>query len=51
VWTPIKGEGNVPWSGKWELTELAAGTEISFKTKAELTLPLTRILRLALTSG
>jgi len=48
VWTPIKGEGNATVSGKWELTELAAGTEISFKTKAELTLPLPGLLRLAI---
>jgi carbon monoxide dehydrogenase subunit G len=48
VWTPIKGEGNSIVSGKWELTELATGTNISFKTKAELTLPLPGLLKLAI---
>jgi carbon monoxide dehydrogenase subunit G len=46
VWTPIKGEGNSIVSGKWELTEVATGTNISFKTKAELTLPLPGLLKL-----
>ena len=48
VWTPIKGEGNSVVSGKWELTELASGTNVSFKTKAELTLPLPGLLKLAI---
>lgn len=48
VWTPIKGEGNSIVSGKWELTEVATGTNISFKTKAELTLPLPGLLKLAI---
>jgi carbon monoxide dehydrogenase subunit G len=48
VWTPIKGEGNGIVSGKWELTEVATGTNISFKTKAELTLPLPGLLKLAI---
>ncbi len=48
VWTPIKGEGNGIVSGKWELTEVATGTSISFKTKAELTLPLLGLLKLAI---
>jgi carbon monoxide dehydrogenase subunit G len=48
VWTPIKGEGNSIVSGKWELTEVATGTYISFKTKAELTLPLPGLLKLAI---
>ncbi|MFQ3191715.1 MAG: carbon monoxide dehydrogenase subunit G [Paraglaciecola sp.] len=48
VWTPIKGEGNGIVSGKWELTEVTTGTNISFKTKAELTLPLPGLLKLAI---
>jgi carbon monoxide dehydrogenase subunit G len=48
TWTPIKGEGNGIVSGKWELTEVATGTNISFKTKAELTLPLPGLLKLAI---
>ena len=47
-WTPIKGEGNGIVSGKWELTELATGTSLSFKTKAELTLPLPGLLKFAI---
>ena len=46
VWTPIKGEGNSIVSGKWELTEVATGTNISFITKAELTLPLPGLIKL-----
>ena len=47
-WRPIKGEGNASVSGKWELTEVASGTNISFKTAAELTLPLPGLLKLAI---
>lgn len=47
-WTPIKGEGNSVVSGKWELSEVASGTNISFKTKADLTLPLPGLLKLAI---
>jgi carbon monoxide dehydrogenase subunit G len=47
VWTPIKGEGNAEVSGHWELTQLEAGTNISFKTKAELTLQINGFLKLA----
>lgn len=47
VWIPIKGEGNATVSGKWELSELENGTEISFTTKAELTLPFSGLLKLA----
>ncbi len=48
VWTPIKGEGNGIVLGKWELTEEADGTSVSFHTKAELTLPLPGLLKLAI---
>lgn len=48
VWIPIKGEGNAVVSGKWELTEVANGTNISFNTKADLTLPLPGLLKLAI---
>jgi carbon monoxide dehydrogenase subunit G len=47
VWTPIKGEGNGIVSGKFELTELETGTHVLLTTKAELTLPLPRLLKLA----
>lgn len=45
-WTPVKGEGNGIVSGKFELTEVATGTQISFTTKAELTLPFPRLTKL-----
>lgn len=45
VWTPIKGEGNGVVSGKWDLTESDSGTQVSFSTKAELTLPFPRLLK------
>jgi carbon monoxide dehydrogenase subunit G len=48
VWTPIKGEGNGEVSGKWELTELETGTHVLLTTKAELTLPFPRLLKLAI---
>jgi carbon monoxide dehydrogenase subunit G len=48
VWTPVKGEGNSIVSGQWELSEHATGTSISFKTKAELTLPFPGLLKLAI---
>ena len=48
IWTPIKGEGNGIVSGKWELTEVATGTRVSFSTKAELTLPFPRLIKLVI---
>lgn len=48
VWLPIKGEGNSVVSGKWAINSLDAGTELSFTTKAELTLPLPGLLKLAI---
>ncbi|MDT0594134.1 SRPBCC family protein [Glaciecola petra] len=47
-WFPIKGEGNSEVSGKWTIKELSAGTELSFVTKAVLTLPLPGLLKLAI---
>lgn len=44
-WTPIKGVGNGLVSGKVILTESGTGTDISFATKAELTLPFPRLLK------
>ena len=46
VWSPIKGEGNGVVSGKWQLTATDAGTEVVFSTKAELTLPFPRLLKM-----
>jgi carbon monoxide dehydrogenase subunit G len=48
VWKPIKGEGNAIVSGEWKLIQLATGTNISFKTNAELTLPLPGLLKLVI---
>jgi carbon monoxide dehydrogenase subunit G len=48
VWTPIKGEGNGIVSGQWALAKSATGTDVSFKTKAQLTLPLPGLLKLAI---
>jgi carbon monoxide dehydrogenase subunit G len=48
IWTPIKGEGNGIVSGKWELTEQETGTHVLLTTKAELTLPFPRLLKLAI---
>jgi carbon monoxide dehydrogenase subunit G len=49
VWNPIEGVGNAIVSGKWALTELEGGTNISFETKAELMLPISGLLKLAVT--
>lgn len=48
-WEPIKGEGNGLVSGSWNVT--AKGdktTAVKFRTKAELTLPLPGMLKLAI---
>jgi carbon monoxide dehydrogenase subunit G len=47
-WTPIKGEGNAIVSGKWELHESPDGTSVSFHTKADLTIPLPGLLKMAI---
>ncbi|WP_395342446.1 SRPBCC family protein [Ningiella sp. W23] len=46
-WVPIEGEGNAIVAGKWELSELENGTEISFETQAILTLPIMGLFQLA----
>lgn len=48
VWVPIEGEGNATVSGKWILTKFAAGTNILFETEAELRLPVSGLLQLAI---
>ena len=50
AWTPIKGEGNAIVSGSWTLTQgLDDGhTDVAFSTKAQLTLPLPGLLKLAI---
>ncbi len=48
VWLPIEGEGNATVSGKWTLTKFAAGTNILFETEAELRLPVSGLLQLAI---
>lgn len=49
TWQPVKGDGNGVVSGSWEIT--AKGdklTAVKFRTKAELTLPLPGLLKLAI---
>ena len=48
VWVPIEGEGNATVSGKWTLTKFAAGTNVLFETQAELILPISGLLQLAI---
>ncbi|SDW10943.1 SRPBCC family protein [Marinobacter mobilis] len=49
TWTPVKGEGNGLVSGSWELTANGDNaTNAKFRTKAELTLPLPKLLKLAI---
>ena len=47
-WSPIKGDGNSVVSGAWTITESASGTDVEFKTSADLTLPLPGLLKLAI---
>ncbi len=48
VWVPIEGEGNATVSGKWTLAKFAAGTKVLFETQAELILPISGLLQLAI---
>tara|TARA_R110001599_G_scaffold119612_1_gene289925 strand:+ start:930 stop:1391 length:462 start_codon:yes stop_codon:yes gene_type:complete len=48
TWSPIRGEGNGVVSGAWKITEGANGTDVHFKTSADLTLPLPGLLKLAI---
>ena len=48
TWQPIKGEGNGVVSGSWKISGSDKGTDIQFKTSAELTLPLPGLLKLAI---
>ncbi len=48
TWSPVKGEGNGVVSGKWEITEGDGVTNLRLQTKAELTLPLPGLLKLAI---
>lgn len=49
TWEPIKGEGNGVVSGSWDITAKAdKTTAVKFRTKAELTLPLPGLLKLAI---
>ena len=48
TWTPVKGEGNGVVSGKWVITDAEGGAKLKLTTKAELTLPLPGLLKLAI---
>lgn len=49
TWTPVKGEGNGVVSGSWALVANGDNaTTAKFRTKAELTLPLPGLLKLAI---
>ncbi len=49
TWEPVTGEGNGVVRGSWTLTAKGDDlTHASFKTKAELTLPLPSLLKLAI---
>ncbi len=49
TWEPIKGEGNGVVSGSWDVTAKGeTTTAVKFRTKAELTLPLPGLLKLAI---
>lgn len=48
IWKPVRGEGNGVVSGGWKFSEVDGGTLLSFKTSAELTLPLPGLLKLAI---
>lgn len=49
TWEPVKGEGNGVVQGSWKLTSKGEKlTNARFQTKAELTLPLPGLLKLAI---
>ncbi|MDX1801563.1 MAG: SRPBCC family protein [Marinobacter sp.] len=49
TWEPVKGEGNGVVRGSWTLTRNGdQSTRAKFQTKAELTLPLPGLLKLAI---
>ncbi|MGF2733982.1 SRPBCC family protein [Marinobacter sp. DUT-1] len=49
TWEPIKGEGNGVVSGSWTLTANGDdATKVKFRTRAELTVPLPSLLKLAI---
>lgn len=47
TWAPVKGEGNATVAGTWTLAEDGAGTKLMFETTAELTLPLPKLVKVA----
>ena len=47
-WTPVKGEGNSLVSGRWEISPDGDNrTKLAFRTEGELTLPLPKIMKMA----
>lgn len=47
-WTPVRGEGNGLVGGRWDLRDAGDGeTSLFFQTEAELTLPLPRVMKMA----
>ena len=46
VWTPVKGEGNALVGGSWKITEGKKGTDVAFKVKGTVDVPLPGLMKM-----
>jgi len=46
VWTPVKGEGNALVGGSWKITEGKKGTDLAFKVKGTVDVPLPGLMKM-----
>lgn len=47
-WSPVQGEGNGLVGGRWELRDAGGETALAFQTEGELTLPLPKMMKMAI---
>ena len=46
VWTPVKGEGNALVGGSWKITDGKKGTDVQFKVKGTVDVPLPGLMKM-----
>ena len=46
VWTPVKGEGNALVGGSWKIVEGKKGTDVQFKVKGTVHVPLPGLMKM-----
>ncbi len=46
VWTPVKGEGNALVGGSWKITQGKKGTDVQFKVKGTVDVPLPGLMKM-----